>query len=79
MQVFPNPTSDEITLYFKGENEVFYSLLIRNVAGQKIVENNNFNNDKISVVYLSNFPKGMYYYEVRSESGKTYTGKITKI
>ncbi len=79
LQVFPNPTSDEITLYFKGENEVFYSLLIRNVAGQKIVENNNFNNDKISVVYLSNFPKGMYYYEVRSESGKTYTGKITKI
>jgi serine protease AprX len=79
LQVFPNPTSNEITIFLKEENDVFQHIIIRNVAGQKIVPNSNFAGEKISTISMADFPEGIYFYEVKSKSGATYTGKITKI
>jgi endonuclease I len=67
IKVYPNPTTDHITISGEFERTVLY-----NSKGQIIVESNQ------SIVLLSPYPSGIYFIRVISKSGDTAVFTISK-
>ncbi|HBS88557.1 MAG: hypothetical protein A2W91_18120 [Bacteroidetes bacterium GWF2_38_335] len=78
VKVFPNPCSDNIHFAIKNapENEQ-YHLRIFNANGLLIKQVHDMNVIK-TTISLQPFNPGIYFYEIYSDSGSTYRGKIIK-
>ncbi len=70
IQIYPNPTSDRITINFKGE--ILKSVTIYNQLGRKVKE---ATTDDVDISNLSN---GIYFVKITSQNGKIVTKKIIK-
>lgn len=71
---YPNPASNEITLNWNSSNK-FLSLQIFQISGVKVLEQNTFSNEKISVSHLV---KGMYLVKLLNGQQTVYAGKLIK-
>lgn len=71
--LYPNPTNDK--LFIDMDIEGSYSLIIYNIAGQKVVEQ--ALSEKRNVIKVNQLPEGLYYYEISSSNSNTVKGKIT--
>lgn len=74
-QLFPNPTTANITLLFDKEDN--YEGTIYNVLGEK-GSSFSIENKKEQIIDLQNFPAGMYYLEVVNSKGKRSVHKVMK-
>jgi len=79
--LYPNPTTDEITLEMK-QKAVLPSISIYNLLGQQLYENRNFpsvekGDGMILHLDVSGLRQGIYYITV-TDTGNTYSGKFIK-
>lgn len=63
--IFPNPSSDNVTLRF---NEPSAELIVRDINGKTILKQTVISNDTIDV---SGFADGVYFFEVITEKGRS--------
>jgi len=73
--IYPNPTSDLITIKFNDKVESRYFLLhdaTGRIVLQKLINNS-------LTIDISNIPPGIYFYEVRETQGAKVFGKLVKI
>ena len=70
--IFPNPSKD--LFYFKNTNieDVIIKIEINDLIGRKILTTDN------NEINLSPFSEGIYFYNLKTKSGKSVTGKLIK-
>jgi hypothetical protein len=76
INLYPNPTDTEFVLSISNQNREAYSIAIYDTQGQKIEERTTSANS--TTFNISNYPKGVYFVRVFSESGKSMTEKLIK-
>lgn len=73
--VYPNPASEEINISFaKAEHN---SIALRNVTGEVLYSEENYSLQ--TKIDASNLPKGIYFVEIKQDSGKILNKKIVKM
>jgi hypothetical protein len=72
-QVFPNPAKDVI--YFVNDN--MSNIRISDVTGKLMWSDANLRNSNYSV-NISDFSKGIYFYQINMRDGRSSTGKLIK-
>ncbi|MEO1517955.1 MAG: T9SS type A sorting domain-containing protein [Bacteroidota bacterium] len=78
-EVFPNPTSNWLTISLDANNQEVKQLSLYNSLGQRVwVENSSFPafNSQNLEIDCSEFPKGIYWLFLENASGKTAQQKI---
>jgi len=75
VKIFPNPTTDNISIQFNNpiEETIHYELI--NAQGQKLIIGDLPINTSVKQIYLDNTPNGMYVLSLKSKSTST-TQKI---
>lgn len=74
INVFPNPTSGELTVEYNGE----YTVSIFDLYGSKVLHQKD--NYSTSTIRLNHLPKGTYFIHIESSFGETFiVKKIVKI
>ncbi len=68
LRFYPNPATTVITFDFQKAYDKGYSLQIYNFLGRKMVEQNNIADQ--TTIYLTDFTRGVYVYQLRDKSGK---------
>ena len=68
-EVFPNPSSDGITIQLEDISSLPMSLIVRNQLGQVVMEKQLF--DSNTSISIRHFPASVYYLEVRDEDGSS--------
>jgi hypothetical protein len=76
MNVFPNPTSDELRLKI-GENKAILSYLLFDING-KSLSNSMQIVDKETIINMKNFDSGIYFLKILSTNEALKTFKIIK-
>ena len=77
--VYPNPSSQKVTMLFDNLPDGNYTVQVRNLSGQLLFSKNTAikASNVISFALPDNSPSGMYHLQAReSNSGKIYTGKL---
>lgn len=78
IEIYPNPTTDIVTMVFNGDFNSENQIYIYNNLGQEIyVTITNANNH--IVADLSNLDNGLYLIKINGKKGKIYQNKIIKI
>ena len=77
LKVYPNPTKGIVNILLDTKEKVTGILIIRDLQGKIILENDKFNSGEIEVVPISKLPTGMYLLELRTEN-KAYFCKLIK-
>jgi cyanophycinase-like exopeptidase len=77
IEVYPNPTSDKLTIAINNINCVEHRISIYNNLGQKIFAPTAIANNAI-IADFSNFNNGLYFIIVNRKDGKIYQSKIIK-
>ncbi len=77
ISLFPNPTSDYLTIKIYGENNVS-TIVIKNLIGTSIPAKLSKLSDNEIQVSLNEFNPGMYIFEVQDKYGKTNIFKVLK-
>jgi hypothetical protein len=76
VNVFPNPASEVINFRINNTEDVQkYSLVITNSLGQ-IISNTDFTENTLAINTENNLDKGVYFYELRKQSGLVQRGKF---
>jgi hypothetical protein len=76
VKVFPNPVSNSFNLRIDEPGFSQYQVEILNLAGQ-VMLSKNFSDPQISI-NTESFTSGMYLLKIKTENGKTFTGKLLK-
>jgi len=73
IKIYPNPVSDH--LFFDGEAEGDYELIIRDINGHSILHKNVSGSDRINV---QSFSSGIYFIEIDQNRKRIFTDKFIK-
>ncbi len=73
--IYPNPSLDFITFELKNNSKPF-SLILRDLTGQQILNQMITNTQKVEIKQL---PESIYFYELTNGINKRYYGKIMKL
>ena len=68
-EAYPNPVGEELTINYRG----FFEIQIANILGQKIQDQNAFENATIDV---TNFENGIYILSILKNGEITHSEKI---
>ena len=73
--IFPNPSNGIFRIRFVDENEdnLFNSVIIHNIKGEKVISNHNIGFNQL--VDASHLQKGMYFVQIRCKN-RTYSHKL---
>lgn len=77
VELFPNPVKDDLTLRFN-QNEVLKSVSIKNSLGQGVLFRENFDQNKIVNINVSDFKTGIYFVEILLKNGQKTVTKLFK-
>lgn len=77
IELYPNPTSDKLTITINNINYSENRISIFNILGQRIYVSNTITNNSI-IADFSNLSNGLYYIIVDGKNGKVYQRKIIK-
>lgn len=76
LQIYPNPTSNQVTLEFITEEEVSGTVIVRDIVGRVC---RRFSvNDKKTALDLSSLPQGVYTFTFVDQQNRKITKKIVK-
>ncbi len=77
VQLYPNPTKNEVTISIDSENEnVKNTLNLSNILGEKISQTIIYTNQ--TQISLANLPAGIYFIEIKDNFGKKTVKKLIK-
>lgn len=77
-KVFPNPTSDKITVEFKNPSNAIHELTILSSSGQNIISKK-YSDQNLITFDLKNMTRGIYYYKLKNQNnGQVSIGKIMR-
>ena len=68
IKVYPNPSTDDVTLEFSNPQHYVYSLFIYDTKGQKLREIDNISSGEVKLSN-ENLARGMYFYSLRNRWG----------
>ncbi len=74
LSIFPNPFSNELKFYMKEAYGVF-NLRLYNAQGEEVLNRSLISGQSVNT---SVYPPGIYFYNIVSGDGTTYTGKLIK-
>jgi hypothetical protein len=74
-KLFPNPFIESTTIEFENNNSENYTLEIYNNLGQKVRTISNIRSNKI-IIERGNFNSGIYFFQLKNNSGIKQTGKL---
>ena len=75
IKVYPNPSTDDVTLEFSNPQHYVYSLFIYDTKGQKLREIDNISSGEVKLSN-ENLERGMYFYSLRNRWGIAGQGKF---
>ena len=73
--VYPNPFSNQTSIYFDNPSGETFSLIVYDVFGTEIKVMNELRNQPV-ILEKGNINPGLYFYNIYSHSGKAVSGKI---
>lgn len=73
MKIFPNPASS--TLIFSFQNQIPTQLIITNIFGQLVFKTTEIKSNEMTLD-VNDFPKGIYFYQLKNEKQEVSTGKF---
>lgn len=74
-KIYPNPSSDNVTISIKNEDNVSFNFILYNNIGQVVMENNSFENNQF-YFSIENYSNGIYYYNITSSNNQFTSGKL---
>lgn len=77
IKAYPNPGNGIFTLEFLTESETWYELFVYDFQGKQILKQS-LGGQKQSILDLSGFPSGMYFYTLVEKGSVVYSGKLVK-
>jgi len=75
-RIFPNPTTDQLTIEFVDPLELYSVELYTTLGGAVLFSEKDFGSRR--TISLTNFPAGIYFVKVTDEQGRIRTEKIIK-
>jgi hypothetical protein len=76
LRIYPNPTSEVLTLEFSPQVEMKGELMILDLLGNVIQYHSINSNLNITTVHLKKLNSGIYIYKFVDDNEKIYTGKL---
>jgi hypothetical protein len=78
VKVFPNPAKDELNLQYSFEGEGIIALLISDLTGRVVQEQNLAVSSSVSSLNIKDLPEGMYLLELFDQKGNSKKTKFIK-
>lgn len=80
VDVFPNPTKDQLTITLKGKIPNSYTVAMHSLLGRQVLSQNRVSDQELNrfIINMQDFPNGIYYLSITSEAGATMTKKVIK-
>jgi len=75
VNIYPNPSSDNVTISIGAEENTTYNVSLYNNIGQVALDNKSISNGQISFS-VRDYPNGIYYYQITSNNNKVKSGKL---
>ncbi|QQS28473.1 MAG: T9SS type A sorting domain-containing protein [Sphingobacteriales bacterium] len=77
--VYPNPTTDILSIQYFPEKNIDYKLQIFNSQGNLQMESSLDNKKSVFTLDIGNWSSGLYYYHIKGNSNMPNVGKFTII
>ncbi|QQS31018.1 MAG: T9SS type A sorting domain-containing protein [Sphingobacteriales bacterium] len=77
--VYPNPTTDILSIQYFPEKNIDYKLQIFNSQGNLQMESSLNNKKSLFTLDIGNWSSGLYYYHIKGNSNMPIVGKFTII
>lgn len=68
IQLFPNPTSDKVVIYYPSEKSETFNVEIRNANGQKVIQTQILSGET-NAIDVQNLPTGIYFVRAFTSEG----------
>ncbi|MFZ4740038.1 MAG: T9SS type A sorting domain-containing protein, partial [Bacteroidales bacterium] len=75
IKVFPNPSSDIITINIEGTMPKKSSFFVYNIVGEKVINIENIETNSFTI-RKKNLSDGVYFYELKPSTGNSIKGKL---
>lgn len=76
VSVYPNPTTDNITINIPEYNNNDYNITITTITGNTLVSE--IRSTINTTISIADFPAGIYYISISNNNGQTWIGKVAK-
>lgn len=74
-KIYPNPSSNNVTVSIKNDDNVSHNFILYNNMGQVVMENNSFEKNQLSFS-VEDYSNGIYYYNITSSKNQLTSGKL---
>jgi len=75
VEVYPNPSSDIVNIRLKNSKEKIFEIEVFDIFGKQIIIKSNIRTSS-SIIDVSSYEKGVYFYKIISSNKEVYSGKI---
>ena len=75
VDVFPNPSSDIVNIRLKNSKEKIFEIEVFDIFGKQIIIKSNIRTSS-SIIDVSSYEQGVYFYKIISSNKEVYSGKI---
>jgi len=75
VDVFPNPSSDIVNIRLKNSKEKIFEIEVFDIIGKQIFIKSNIRTSS-SIIDVSSYEQGVYFYKIISSNKEVYSGKI---
>ncbi len=75
VEVYPNPSSDIVNIRLKNSKEKIFEIEVFDIFGKQIIVKSNIRTPS-SIIDVSSYEKGVYFYKIISSNKEVYSGKI---
>jgi len=71
LSLYPNPTQDQVTIKFEGQDTINYTITVRDMIGSEVYQGRNQN-----TVNVRRLPSGIYFVDVITEKGELHRKQL---
>ena len=76
--IWPNPAQDELNVYFAEVNQT-RRIFVYDMQGRELLQKTIIKGVNYTTMDLSSIPQGVYFYNVKTETGQGFNGKVVII